>query len=274
MTRATGLNQKNIFSLQFTMPDFNILKYKQRGLCILLDGEMIWKNCTNTYHILSNDILFIPPGNYAAKTKTEGCRVLWLPLHMEFLRGFLNRFGGLLSHIERHDSPACRLIPCSQFPLLTESVRGFVNLLAHDCPPALIQLRTEELLLLLSLGKQGSLLMSVLRQLSNRQAERLQTFMETHYLNEWKLNNFAREFGMGLTSFKELFSSVYGISPRAWISEQRILYAHQLLLNSEMSIADITLESGFSSQSYFTQSYRKRFGCTPNRARYGKDPMQ
>ncbi|AOM42753.1 helix-turn-helix transcriptional regulator [Xenorhabdus hominickii] len=271
MKRTSDLNQKSICTLQLTMPDFNILEHKQRGLYILLDGEMIWKNANNTYHITLHEILFTHPGNYAAKTNTESCQVLWLPLDNEFLRGFLKRFGSLLSKIERHDFPAYRLIPFNQFPLLAESILGLASLLAHDSPTALIQLRVEELLLLLALSKQGSLLMSVLRKLSNRQVERLQTFMEAYYLKEWRLNDFAREFGMGLTSFKELFNSVYGTSPRAWISEQRILYAHQLLLNSEMSIADISLESGFSSQSYFTQSYRRRFGCTPNRARYGKN---
>ncbi|PHM74299.1 helix-turn-helix transcriptional regulator [Xenorhabdus kozodoii] len=271
MKRMTDLNQKNICTIQLTMPDFNTLEHKQRGLYILLDGEMVWKDCINTYHIKSNEILFTHPGNYAAKTNTPSCQLLWLPLHMEFLRRFLQRFGTLLSKIERREFPAYRLIPFNPFPLLTESIRGLANLLAHDSPQALIQLRVEELLLMLSLGKQGALLMSILRKLSNRQVERLQTFMEAHYLKEWKLNDFAREFGMGLTSFKELFNSVYGTSPKAWISEQRILYAHQLLLNSEMSIADISLESGFSSQSYFTQSYRRRFGYTPNRARYGKD---
>ncbi|PHM31078.1 helix-turn-helix transcriptional regulator [Xenorhabdus innexi] len=269
MKRTTGLSQKGILSLQLAMPNFDILEHKQRGLYILLDGEMVWKDSTNTYHIKSNDILFTHPGKYAAKTNTKNCQILWLPLNMEFFRNFTKRFGRLLINIERHDFPDYRLIHFHKFPLLTESIRGLAKLLAHECPPALIQLRCEELLLLLALEKQGALLMSVLRKLSNRQVERLQAFMETHYLKEWRLNDFAREFGMGLTSFKELFSSVYGTSPRAWISEQRILYAHQLLLNSEMSIADITLESGFSSQSYFTQSYRKRFGYTPNRARYG-----
>ncbi|MCC8381477.1 AraC family transcriptional regulator [Xenorhabdus sp. PB30.3] len=271
MKRTTGLNQKSIFSLQLTMPNFDILEHQQGGLYILLDGEMVWKDSNNTYHIKSNDILFIHPGKYAAKTHTRSCQILWLPLDMEFFRHFMKRFGTLLINIERREFPHYRLIPFNKFPLLTESICGLAKLLTYDCPSALIQLRSEELLLLLSLGKQGALLMSVLRKLSNRQIERLQTFMETNYLKEWRLNDFAREFGMGLTSFKELFSSVYGTSPRAWISEQRILYAHQLLLNSEMSIADITLESGFSSQSYFTQSYRKRFGYTPNRARYGKD---
>ena len=37
-----------------------------------------------------------------------------------------------------------------------------------------------------------------------------------------------------------------------------------------MSIVDIAMEAGFSSQSYFTQSYRRRFGCTPSRSRQGR----
>jgi len=136
---------------------------------------------------------------------------------------------------------------------------------------ALIDLRIKELLLLLAHGQQGASLLSVFRQLSNRQAERLQSFMENNYLKEWKLNEFAKEFGMGLTTFKELFSTIYNTSPRAWISERRIMYAHQLLINTDLSIVDISMEAGFSSQSYFTQSYRKRFGFTPSRARGDHD---
>ncbi|ENR5394601.1 helix-turn-helix domain-containing protein, partial [Providencia rettgeri] len=47
----------------------------------------------------------------------------------------------------------------------------------------------------------------------------------------------------------------------------RIMYAHQLLINTTMSIVEISMEAGFSSQSYFTQTYRKRFGYTPSRSR-------
>ncbi|WP_265715986.1 helix-turn-helix domain-containing protein, partial [Providencia rustigianii] len=53
----------------------------------------------------------------------------------------------------------------------------------------------------------------------------------------------------------------------SWISEKRIMYAHQLLINTSMSIVEVSMEAGFSSQSYFTQSYHKRFGYTPSRVR-------
>ncbi|QNF23630.1 helix-turn-helix transcriptional regulator [Aeromonas hydrophila] len=271
MKGITTTEKGDIAQLQWCMSAFNVIEHTQEGIYILLEGSMTWQDCTDTYELSANELMFVRRGNYAVCTGEAPCHLLWLPLSNIFLQGFLQRFGSLLSDVPRIDAMAPSLLPFCASPLLTQCIQGLRGLTEHEYPPALAQLRTEELLFLLAFGESGPQLMSILRQLSNRQVERLQYFMEKHYLMEWKLSEFAKEFGMGLTTFKELFGSIYGVSPRAWISERRILYAHQLLLNSEMSIVDIAMEAGFSSQSYFTQSYRRRFGCTPSRARHGKD---
>ncbi|ELY1971939.1 helix-turn-helix transcriptional regulator [Aeromonas salmonicida] len=271
MKGITTTEKGDMALLQWRMPAFNVIEHPQKGIYILLEGSMKWQDCTDTYELSPNELLFVRPGNYAVCTGDGPCRLLWLPLPNSFLQGFLQRFGSLLSEVPRLEGMAPTLLPFHSSPLLTQCIQGLLGLTEYEHPPALAQLRTEELLFLLAFGEQGPQLMSILRQLSNRQVERLQQFMEKHYLMEWKLSEFAKEFGMGLTTFKELFGSIYGVSPRAWISERRILFAHQLLLNSEMSIVDIAMEAGFSSQSYFTQSYRRRFGCTPSRARHGTD---
>jgi AraC family transcriptional regulator, exoenzyme S synthesis regulatory protein ExsA len=271
MKDITTAEKGDIALLQWRMSTFNVIEHSQEGIYILLKGTMKWQDCSDTYELSPNELMFVRRGNYAVCTGEGVCHLLWLPLSSTFLQGFLQRFGSLLSEVARIDGMALSLLPFNASPLLTQSIQGLRGLMEHEHPPALAHLRIEELLFLLAFGEQGSQLMSILRQLSSRQVERLQHFMEKHYLMEWKLSEFSKEFGMGLTTFKELFGSIYGVSPRAWISERRILYAHQLLLNSEMSIVDIAMEAGFSSQSYFTQSYRRRFGCTPSRARHGKD---
>lgn len=271
MKGITTTEKGDMTLLQWCMSAFNVVEHPQEGIYILLEGSMRWQDCTDTYELSPNELLFVRRGNYAVCTGDGSCRLLWVPLSSTFLQGFLQRFGSLLSDVARIEGMAPSLLPFQASPLLAPCILGLCGLTEHEHPPALAKLRTEELLFLLAFGEQGPKLMSILRQLSNRQVERLQHFMEKYYLMEWKLSEFAKEFGMGLTTFKELFGSIYGVSPRAWISERRILYAHQLLLNSEMSIVDIAMEAGFSSQSYFTQSYRRRFGCTPSRARHGKD---
>lgn len=271
MKGITTTEKGDMTLLQWCMSAFNVVEHPQEGIYILLEGSMRWQDCTDTYELSPNELLFVRRGNYAVCTGDGSCSLLWVPLSSTFLQGFLQRFGSLLSDVARIEGMAPSLLPFQASPLLAPCILGLCGLTEHEHPPALAKLRTEELLFLLAFGEQGPKLMSILRQLSNRQVERLQHFMEKYYLMEWKLSEFAKEFGMGLTTFKELFGSIYGVSPRAWISERRILYAHQLLLNSEMSIVDIAMEAGFSSQSYFTQSYRRRFGCTPSRARHGKD---
>ncbi|QBM98888.1 transcriptional regulator ExsA [Pseudomonas aeruginosa] len=271
MQGAKSLGRKQITSCHWNIPTFEYRVNKEEGVYVLLEGELTVQDIDSTFCLAPGELLFVRRGSYVVSTKGKDSRILWIPLSAQFLQGFVQRFGALLSEVERCDEPVPGIIAFAATPLLAGCVKGLKELLVHEHPLMLACLKIEELLMLFAFSPQGPLLMSVLRQLSNRHVERLQLFMEKHYLNEWKLSDFSREFGMGLTTFKELFGSVYGVSPRAWISERRILYAHQLLLNSDMSIVDIAMEAGFSSQSYFTQSYRRRFGCTPSRSRQGKD---
>ena len=154
-----------------------------------------------------------------------------------------------------------------------QTLSSMRTLESQSSPDVIMRLKYEEMLILLLHGERGENLYALLSKLTDNISERLRRFMELHYLKEWKLTDYAQEFGASLTTFKELFNEHYGVSPRAWISERRLLHAHKLLLTSQMSMVDIAMEAGFSSQSYFTQSYRRRFGTTPSRARSGDEQV-
>jgi AraC-like DNA-binding protein len=249
---------------------FDFLSGAEDGIYVVVDGGVVVRDSNADFFLAPGELLFIRRGTYVVGAGERESHVLWIPLSSRFLQDFVRRYGSLLSGIERCEQTCGSAIAFSHTPLLTDCVESLKRLMVHEYPPMLAMLRAEELLMLLMFSPQGPLLMSVLRQKGNRHVERLQTFMEQNYLKEWRLEEFAREFGVSLTVFKELFHSVYAKSPRTWISEQRISYAHHLLLNSEGSIVEVAMESGFSSQSYFTQCYRRHFGCTPSRARQGK----
>lgn len=270
MQGASILDQKQLVLCRWTISDFELLSNSDDGIYIVVGGELSVQDLNSTFCLLPGELVFLRRGNYVVSTGGRESRLLRVSLSSIFLQGFIQRYGALLSEVERREEVHGGGIVFSRTPLLLDCVDGLKGLLVHEHPPVLESLRIEELLMLLAFSSQGPELMAVLRQQSNRHVERLQMFMERHYLEEWRLSDFSREFGMGLTAFKELFGAVYGGSPRAWISERRILHAHHLLLNSGKSIVEIAMESGFSSQSYFTQSYRRRFGCTPSRSRQVK----
>ena len=47
----------------------------------------------------------------------------------------------------------------------------------------------------------------------------------------------------------------------------RIIHSKELLKNSDYSITQIAHMTGFSSSNYFSQSFKKYTGVTPNRYR-------
>ncbi|MGM0935955.1 MAG: helix-turn-helix transcriptional regulator [Pseudomonadota bacterium] len=247
----------------------SIIEQPTKGLIIIERGTLVWESPTAIETLNTGDILYHKQGSYALQIpdNESECEFLWVSLEDQFLREFINLYGSHLSEIERTDNMSHDVIRFTTSTIIDELKNSFKAIVNKEYPRLMVTLRISEFLLLLSYSEQGSQLLSSLRQLSNRQAERLQNFMENNFLKEWKLTEFAKSFGMGLTTFKELFNNVYATSPRSWISEKRIMYAHQLLVNTQMSIVEISMEAGFSSQSYFTQSYRKRFGYTPSKSR-------
>ena len=53
------------------------------------------------------------------------------------------------------------------------------------------------------------------------------------------------------------FTKSYGLSPISYLNERRLEVSKELLENTDHSIAEVAQLSGFTSQSYFAQSFKK-----------------
>lgn len=66
--------------------------------------------------------------------------------------------------------------------------------------------------------------------------------------------------------FRKLFQNEVGMPPVKYLTELRLSSAATQLkkrANSEMSIASIALEAGFSDQSYFARKFKEKYGVSP-----------
>jgi transcriptional regulator GlxA family with amidase domain len=77
----------------------------------------------------------------------------------------------------------------------------------------------------------------------------------------------ANQIGHSSRWLERNFKSVMGCSPSRYYRELRLNHAHSLLLNTNLSIQEIALASGY--QSGFSIAYRQCFGKTPNQMRKG-----
>ncbi|ENQ8700898.1 MULTISPECIES: helix-turn-helix transcriptional regulator [Vibrio] len=247
----------------------------QSHIVVVHNGQLRVQTGDCTLDVVAGCGIYLSQGDYLLEyTPIDGqYTASVIEFDNELVSQLLQKHSDLLMSLPKVENVQSGLFPFTLNLLIEQTLSGMKTLEEQSFPDAIMRLKYEEMLILLLHGDQGEHLYALLSQLTNRTSDRLRRFMELHYLKEWKLTDYAQEFGASLTTFKELFNEYYGISPRAWISERRLLHAHKLLLTSKMSIVDVAMEAGFSSQSYFTQSYRRRFGTTPSKVRSGDEQV-
>ena len=72
---------------------------------------------------------------------------------------------------------------------------------------------------------------------------------------------------MSQTAFKRKFAEYYGLSPHKWQLKQRLTRAADLLTTTDLLVKQICYECNFATPSQFIRSFKKEFGCTPERFR-------
>jgi AraC family transcriptional regulator len=72
---------------------------------------------------------------------------------------------------------------------------------------------------------------------------------------------------MSPSRFARVFKSTLGLSPHQYLIARRIEMARHLLERTNFSLAEIALQTGFSSQAHFTQQFHERTKLTPRQFR-------
>lgn len=92
-------------------------------------------------------------------------------------------------------------------------------------------------------------------------------YIHAHLDRELSLAEIAGVVNISPTYFANLFKHATGISPHQYVIQQRVEQAKLLLLTTELSIANIALQVGFSNQSHLTQHFKRLTGVTPKQVR-------
>jgi len=83
----------------------------------------------------------------------------------------------------------------------------------------------------------------------------------------WTLESMARLSGYSSYHFLRLFRLIMGKTPNRYLTDCRLAKAKQLLVSSELSVAQIALVAGFSQSSYFIKVFKEVEGMPPNQYR-------
>lgn len=110
----------------------------------------------------------------------------------------------------------------------------------------------------------------VIEQKDNYQINRLRKmvhFIQNNYIDKIEVKDIADSASISVRECLRCFKIVVGISPKQYVIDLRLRRAKELLLNTSLSLIEISEECGFQDQSYFTKKFREKVGYSPGKWR-------
>ncbi len=98
---------------------------------------------------------------------------------------------------------------------------------------------------------------------SSRQCAIVRRYIDAHYKETITLDQLATLSHLNKYYLVHSFKEEYGISPINYQIDRRVLESCALLTQTDMSLSQISQVVGFSSPSYFSQTFRKNKGMNP-----------
>jgi len=92
-------------------------------------------------------------------------------------------------------------------------------------------------------------------------------YMNVHLSENVSLATISDELGISQYYFCRLFKQSTGITPHAYLIQQRVERAKALLKLKEFTMLDIAIECGFANPSHFAKHFRLLTGITPKQFR-------
>ncbi len=83
----------------------------------------------------------------------------------------------------------------------------------------------------------------------------------------WSLSSLGEQIGMSRATLVRHFQDTVGIAPMAYITNWRMIKAHNLIKYSSATLEQIAEGVGFASARTLNKAFQRHYGCTPNELR-------
>lgn len=89
------------------------------------------------------------------------------------------------------------------------------------------------------------------------------SFIQEHYKETISLDQIAASGNICKSSCSILFRKYLSSSPVTYLTQYRLNRSLELLLHTDLSITEISYETGFHNASYYAETFKKYYHCTP-----------
>jgi len=104
---------------------------------------------------------------------------------------------------------------------------------------------------------------NLLRKVDMEIIKRARQYIDSNLGEDITLGSLARAIGTNETKLKKGFKKLYGKTFGEVLRNKRLIKAKSLLEEGEMSIKEISTQTGYNSASMFTKRFKEKFGILP-----------
>lgn len=251
---------KNDDSLKDVWSEYNCLAY-------VLEGQKTWITKDDRYVGGKGDILFCQRGGHIAYNCRNGVRLLAFFFPDSFVEKVLLEFPGFKDIGLSVDDPSAfktlKLQSDKSTQILFQSVENYFFEEQYQSAE-LLTLKFKELILHVLNNKSHASLAGYFSSILRRKHLSLADVMNSNFLYNLGLDQYARLANCSLSTFKRNFAALYGMPPGKWLLQKRLEHSMKRILNTDENINEIAFISGFENTSHFVKAFKKEFGDTPN----------
>ncbi len=232
----------------------------------VLSGKKKWKTMKSEYMMYQGEAAFVKKGaNVIQQYFEEAYCVLTIFIPDNFIKNVIEKHQLKLSMDKKIISD--KVIRINVDEVLTTYFQSVLSYFLKPDPPLkdLLKLKFEELIISLLSNNSNLELTSYFKEISLSNKISLNDIMEENFYYNLGLDEYARLCGRSLSVFKRDFEATFNTTPGKWLTKKRVQFAKYLIENSEKTLDEIILDSGFKNQSHFIKVFKDTYQTTPSK---------
>jgi AraC family transcriptional regulator, transcriptional activator of the genes for pyochelin and ferripyochelin receptors len=189
---------------------------------------------------------------------------------LDYLQRCIEAIAPLRDFLEKVKMNAAAIISQTHLTATPEILTTINNILQCNYTGSFkkmyVEIKVHELLLLSlqNISNTGTKSKIVLRPSDLEKLHEARQYIVDHMDNPGTLKELAHNVGMNDFKFKNGFKQIFGTTVFGLLHEERMHKAKILLQETEMSVLDISVVTGYKNLSNFTAAFKKRFGYPPS----------
>jgi len=277
MVNLLELVSGNSIFKQFKVNDLLFLEYKcvadqsavkvwskYNYFLFVVRGKKMWQSSRAKYFVREGEAIFVKKGaNIIHQFFEEGFCSLMIFVPDDFIIKVIKDSSAPLPKctVENTDTVSCLYLD----EVLSAYFLSVLSYFAKKEPPpgSLLEIKFKELILDLLLSPHNESICRYFKSLCDKSKTSIREIMESNFIYNLKLQEFAYLSGRSITSFKKDFIKTFNCTPGKWLLHRRLEHAKYLIEVTDKNINELVFDTGFENASHFIKVFKQAYGLAP-----------